>query len=57
LSHLRELWLQQTHVSDTGLVHLATLRHAEVINLEGTRATARGVAKLIDEMPSTRIVR
>ena len=49
------LGLQDTEVTDAGLVHLKGLTQLQVLGLQDTEVTNAGVAKLKQALPNVRI--
>jgi Leucine-rich repeat (LRR) protein len=57
LPNLDTLTLAGTRVTDRGLAHLKRLTKLSSLNLSGTQVTDTGVKKLMQALPSLRIIR
>ena len=51
LKNLDDLFLNNTSVTDAGLVHLSTLSQLKLLDLRDTAVTAGGVAELQKALP------
>ena len=52
MTNLRELWLQNTNVTDESLVHLEGLTNLQRLDLTYTRVTEQGVSNLKAKLPN-----
>ena len=55
MTSLASLRLEDTAVTDAGLVHLKALSGLKSLNLAGTKVTESGVQSLKQSLPLTRI--
>ena len=56
LPKISYLFLFETEITDTGLMHLSGLQQLRSIDLRGTRVTPEGVARLQKLLPKCRLV-
>ena len=55
MTNLRELWLQNTSVTDESLVHLEGLTNLQRLDLTYTRVTEQGVSNLKAKLPNCEV--
>jgi hypothetical protein len=55
LKNLQILYLNDTDVTNAGLMHLRELTNLDVLQIDGTKVTQRGIAQLRKSLPATSI--
>ena len=55
LTKLKVLWVENTAVTDAGLIHLTRLKRLEIVNLQRTKVTMSGIAELQRSLPNATI--
>ncbi|MHC4406744.1 MAG: hypothetical protein ACYTG0_44545 [Planctomycetota bacterium] len=55
LKNLEILFLNDTEITDVGLMHLRELSNLDVLQIDGTKVTQRGIAQLRKSLSETSI--